>query len=366
VLFEVPTGVLADVRGRRASYLLGAATLLLSTLLYLFMWRIHAPLFGWAIASVLLGLGFTFFSGATEAWLVDALAFSGFDGKLDAVFAKGQVVAGIAMLVGSVAGGFVAQLTNLGVPYIVRSILLGLTLIVAFFLMHDLGFTPEHGKDPMVEIRRVARASLDEGWRKPAIRWVMLSAPFTTGVGIYAFYALQPYLLELYGDKTAFGVAGLSAAIVAGTQVLGGLLVSHLRRVFVRRTHVLMVGSVVSVGCLAVIGRTTSFSVAIAALIVWGMAFSAATPVRQAYLNGLIPSAQRATVLSFDNLLGSAGGVVSQPALGRAADVFGYPFSYLMSALIELFALPFLALARRENAPSDSLETEPVENSGAG
>ena len=78
VIFEVPTGAVADTWGRRTSYLLGAATLLLSTLLYLAMWRTHAPLWGWAVASILLGLGFTFFSGATEAWLVDALAFSGY------------------------------------------------------------------------------------------------------------------------------------------------------------------------------------------------------------------------------------------------------------------------------------------------
>src|ERR671916_2482559 len=61
VIFEVPTGALADTWGRRSSYLLGAATLLLSTLLYLAMSRTYAPLWGWAIASVLLGLGFTFF-----------------------------------------------------------------------------------------------------------------------------------------------------------------------------------------------------------------------------------------------------------------------------------------------------------------
>src|SRR5689334_1656142 len=176
VLFEVPTGVLADVQGRRTSYLLGAATLLVSTLLYLFMWQTHAPLFGWAIASMLLGLGFTFFSGATEAWLVDALAFTGFDGKLDAVFAKGQMVSGGAMLAGSVAGGFAAQMTNLGVPYVLRAGLLGLTLVAAFFFMHDLGFTPARGKGPIIEIRRVARASIDEGWKKPPIRWLMLSS----------------------------------------------------------------------------------------------------------------------------------------------------------------------------------------------
>ena len=64
VIFEVPTGVVADTRGRRFSFLLGAITLLVATLLYLVMWQIRAPFWGWALASGLLGLGFTFFSGA--------------------------------------------------------------------------------------------------------------------------------------------------------------------------------------------------------------------------------------------------------------------------------------------------------------
>ena len=232
VIFEIPTGVLADIWGRRASYLLGAATLLLSTLLYLAMWRTQAPLWGWAIASILIGLGFTFFSGATEAWLVDALAFSGFKENLESVLARGQIVGGAAMLTGSVAGGFIAQMTNLGVPYILRSILLGITLVAAFLWMKDLGFTPDRSKGPLVEVRRVFRASIDNGWRNPPVRWLMLAALCAGGVDIFAFYALQPYLLQLYGDKRAFGIAGLAAAIVAGTEMVAGLIAPRVRRGF--------------------------------------------------------------------------------------------------------------------------------------
>ena len=61
VIFEVPTGVVADTWGRRTSFLLGAGTLLLSTLLYLLMWDIEATFIWWAVASALIGLGFTFF-----------------------------------------------------------------------------------------------------------------------------------------------------------------------------------------------------------------------------------------------------------------------------------------------------------------
>ena len=356
VIFEIPTGVLADTWGRRVSYLLGAATLLLSTLLYLWMWQAHAPLWGWAIASVLIGLGFTFFSGATEAWLVDALAFTGFKDNLESVLARGQVVGGAAMLTGSVTGGFIAQMTNLGVPYILRSALLGLTLGAAYFMMKDLGFSPNHGHGPLVEVRRVLRASLDNGWRNPPVRWLMLAALCAGGVDIFAFYALQPYLLELYGDERAFGIAGLAAAIVAGTEMVAGLILPLVRRWFSRRTHALILASAIGIACLAMIGWTSSFWVAIALLVVWGLTFSVGTPMRQAYLNGIIPSQQRATVLSFDNLMGSAGGVAAQPALGRVADVWGYPSAYVASAVIQLAALPFLALARRENASSDRIK----------
>lgn len=356
VIFEVPTGVVADTVGRRASYLLGAVTLLLATLLYLLMWSVEAPFWGWIIASVLIGLGFTFFSGAVEAWLVDALTASDFTGDLETVFARGQTTMGVAMLTGSVAGGFIAQATNLGVPYILRAVMLAVTLAVAYFLMRDLGFTPRRGGSPIGEVKRVLSASIDSGWRKPPIRWLMLAAPFTGGVGVYAFYALQPYLLELYGDPDAFGIAGLAAAIVAGAQVLGGLLVPAVRRAFKRRTDVLVVSSVVSVLALLAIGLTSSFWVAIALLVLWALSFSAAAPMRQAYVNGLIESDQRATVLSFDALMASSGGVAAQPALGRAADVWSYSASYVMSAAIQVVAVPFVLLARRERAPSDPIE----------
>ena len=362
VLFEVPTGVVADTRGRRFSFLLGAATLLLSTLLYLLMWQIRAPFVGWAISSILLGLGFTFFSGATEAWLVDALRATAFTGTLESVFARAQVVTGAAMLTGSVLGGVVAQFTSLGVPYVIRAAILGVTLLIAFRFMHDIGFRPERGESVTAEVRAVVRGSIDGGLRNPPVRWLMLAAPFTFGVGIYAFYALQPYLLQLYGDPTAYSVAGLAAAAIAGAQIVGGLSVTRVRRLFHRRTDALILATVATVVLLAAIGLTSSFWVAVALILIWSTIFAIEGPLRQAFINGVIPSEQRATVLSFDNLMGSAGGVIAQPALGRVADVNGYGASYVVAAALQALSLPFVFLARRERAPSDPItESEPPE-----
>ncbi|WAH99538.1 MFS transporter [Arthrobacter sp. MMS18-M83] len=353
VVFEVPTGVVADGWGRRVSFLLGTVTLAGSTYLYYLLWQLSAPFWWWAAVSVLLGLGFTFFSGAVEAWLVDALRFTGYEGGLETVLGRGQMVAGVAMLVGSVAGGVIAQATNLGVPFLVRVGVLVAMFVVAFLLMRDVGFTPERSTHPLQATRAVLDASIENGLKNPPVRYVMLAAPFSAGVGIYVFYALQPFLLRLFGDPHAYSVAGLAAAIVAGAQVLGGWIAPRLRRLVRKRTTVLILSGVVGALILVVLGITQVFWVALVLLTLWAMVESAGTPVRQAYLNDMIPSKQRATVLSFDSLMGSSGGVVVQPLLGRAADVYGYSTSLAMSGAIELIAVPFLVASRRRGSMAD-------------
>jgi MFS family permease len=221
--------------------------------------------------------------------------------------------------------------------------------------MRDLGFTPQPRRALAVEMREVARASFDHGLRNPPVRWLMLSAPFGGGVSIYAFYAMQPYLLELHGSSGSYALAGLAAAVVAGAQIAGGLLVPHAGKLFRRRTSALLVMTLTSVASLALIGLVASFWGALALLAAWAVVFAAAIPLRQAFLNEAIPSAQRATVISSDNLLSSSGGVLLQPMLGRVADVWSYAASYLVAAGCELLALPFLLLTRRQRSPADAM-----------
>lgn len=353
VIFEVPTGMVADIRGRRASYLLGTITLSLSTLMYLGAWWIHAPLGIWAISSIFLGLGFTFFSGATEAWLVDSLEFAGFKGSLESVFARGQMVGGAAMLIGAVGGGFIAQATGLYVPYLLRAVLLILTFVVAFVGMHDWGFMPSRGKSLVKDIRVLFINSFELGWKTPTLRWLILAGPFVSGVGFYAFYAMQPYLLQLYGDESAYGVAGLAAAIVAGSQILGGVLVPQVSKRFRLRSSILILTGFLTAGLLVLLGFTTKFGVAIGLLSLWGLVSAIFLPVRQAFVNGLVPSKNRATLLSFDSLVGSSGGAVIQPVLGRVADTNSYAQSFIAGGVIQVIAIPFLWLVRREKHDTD-------------
>jgi MFS family permease len=236
--------------------------------------------------------------------------------------------------------------------------------------MRDVGFTPERGGRPLAQMRRISANSIEYGWRQPAVKWLMVEALFTGGVGIYAFYALQPYLLELYGDPDAYQVAGLVAAIVAGAQIAGGFAAPRIRRLFRRRTSALIAMAALGVVSLGLIGLVESFWAVLGLIVVWGLLFAATMPIRQTYINGLIPSRQRATILSFDSMMSSAGGVWAQPALGRAADAWGYAPSYLIGAGITILAIPCLALSRRENAAADTVEiteaaeAEPVAQGG--
>src|SRR5688572_13950876 len=176
VLFEVPTGVLADTRGRRLSFLLSTLVLLLSTLGYVGAAAIGGSLALFCAVSVLMGLGFTLYSGAVEAWVVDALAASGHEGSLDKLFANGAIVTGTAMLVGTIGGGVLGSV-DLALPFIVRSGLLVVAFLVGFVRMHDLGFVPRRvtAGGLGAGMRAVGRAGLAWGWREPQVRWLVMA-----------------------------------------------------------------------------------------------------------------------------------------------------------------------------------------------
>ncbi len=358
MIFEVPTGVIADTFGRRVSFILGAVTLLVTTVAYLGLWYVQAGIGWWILVSALIGLGFTFFSGATEAWLVDALDATGFEGVTETVFGKGQAVAGAATLIGTIGGGFLGQV-NLGLPYIARSVLLLAVIGAAWAWMHDLGYQPTKGVAVGPQVRGILRSSIEHGYNNPPIRMFMLAAPFASGVSIWIFYAFQPYLLELFGDPDATYLAGIAAAVFAVAQMIGGASIRLVRKVSSTRSGVLITQIVV--GSLALIGVglaerleiPVGFWVAIALLTLFSLFSSIAFPIQQAYMNGCIPSEQRATVLSFASLMGSAGGVVAQPALGRVADVFSYGIAYVVAGVIYVLSLPFLIAVRRMGLAAD-------------
>lgn len=367
VLFEVPTGVVADAQGRRISFMLGAATLLVTTMAYLALWYIEAGLVWWILVSALIGLGFTFFSGATEAWLVDALDATGYQGAIEAVFGRGQTATGAATLVGTILGGVLGTV-SLGIPYVARSVLLLVVIWAAYKWMHDLGFEPTKADSIREQVSIIIRDSITYGIKNPPIRMFMFGAPFAMGVGIWVFYAFQPYLLELFGDKTAIYLSGIAAAIFAVAQMAGGALVPKMRRFFRSRTSIIIVeitlgsAALVAIGLASLLNKPLGFWVAIVLLTFTALVWAVSGPMQQAYMNEVIPSKQRATVLSFVSLMGSTGGVVIQPALGRVADVYSLGTGYVVAGVLYAIRLPFIVAVKRMGLDADEVaRTEATE-----
>ena len=355
VVFEVPTGVVADTLGRRISFLLSVTVLAATTLLYVALAQLEAGVVAFALVSVGMGLGFTFYSGAMEAWLVDALRSTGFSGGLDGIFARGQQVTGAAMLFGTVGGGLVGQI-DLALPYVIRSLLLAAVFVVAFAVMHDLGFTPR--RVTLAELPREialnARAGVAYGWAQPELRLLMLASAVQMGFITWAFYASQPYLLDLL-DSDAIWVAGLVAAAIALSTIGGNQIVDVLSRRCRRRTTLLLGAAAVQTGGAIVLGVASSFWVALPALLLVTTGLGVASPVRQAYLHQVVPTEQRATVVSFDSMVSNVGGIGNQVGLGALGEARSVGTAFVAGGLVTALAVPLLTRLRQLGGSADRI-----------
>jgi MFS family permease len=360
-LFEVPTGVVADTRGRRVSFLLSESTLALGTLAYVGVAAINGGLLLFCLAGVILGLGYTFYSGAVEAWLVDALKATGYRDELDRVFARASIVSSIAMITGTVGGGLLGQL-DLSIPYLVRTALVLMAFAVGFRIMHDIGFTPRtlRVKGIVGEMRKVARAGITFGWREPAVRLLVMDSFLTWGFFSWAWYAWQPYFLELYGSN-AIWLSGVIAALFAGAGIVGNILVGRLVRPGRRRTTILLGATTVTSATMVATGVVQSFWITVPVFLLGAVAGGVLQPVRQTYLHQSIPSSERATLVSFDALVGSLGSVGGQTGLGYLSQERSVPAGFVVGGLVTFLAIPIFGRLRARNEPADGITAEAPE-----
>ena len=366
-IFEIPTGVIADTRGRRVSFLFSEATLAIGTLAYVGAAYIHGGLLLFILAGAILGLGFAFYSGATEAWVVDALKETGYAHELDPVFAHAGIVNGIATVIGTVGGGLLGQL-DLSVPYLVRTGLLVGAFVVGWRWMHDLGFKPRalQMRGVAGEMGKVIRAGMKYGWHQPVPRLLMLQSFIVSGFFFWAWYAWPPYFLELYG-KDAVWLAGLIAALFSLAGAGGNFFAGRIAKPPRRRTNILIIASTLLTLTMIGTGAIRTFWITVPIFLVGAFAFGVLEPVRQAYLHRSIPSSERATLVSMDELMGNVGSVGGQAGLGYLSQVRSIPFAFIIGGLTTFLALPLLVRLRMLNGDTDVIEnSSPLSPPGRG
>jgi MFS family permease len=347
VICEVPTGVIADTVGRRVSYLLAVGIILVSTLLYVGFGIAGYGLWPFAVASAVLGVGYTFYTGAVDAWLVDALHSVGYEGRLEPIFARYGITFGIFMVVGTTVGGLLGQV-NLWIPYVARAVVLVPAFLLGLLVMRDLGFKGQ----PLTlggfrhETRRIATEGVRFGLGDRAVRFIMFSSLIQGVFFMYGFYSWQKYFLDLLGRDLVW-VTGVIAALVGLTQIFGSALVGRIIARVPDRGLILMVCS--AVATVAVIGAALvqQFWVAVPLYLVSAAAFGVSMPIKQGWLNARIPSRQRATIISLDALFGDAGSTAGQVGLGWLSQTVSIPFAWLVGGILQGASVPLLGVARR-------------------
>jgi MFS family permease len=145
----------------------------------------------------------------------------------------------------------------------------------------------------------------------------------------------------------------LIAALISIFTILGNSVVEWFSKFCGRRTTLLLWAALVSSAAIMGVGLTDSFWVAVGLYLLSMAAYGVLTPVKQAYLHKIIPSEQRATVISFDSLLASGGSMLGQSGLGYLAQVRSLSSGYITGGFTTLLAVPVLYALRRLNKTAD-------------
>jgi predicted MFS family arabinose efflux permease len=357
ILGEVPTGAVADRFGRKTSLILGAG------------WTTAAVLvFGLAdsylvvlVSYVAWGLGLTFQSGADSALVFESLKAVGRERDYPRVAGMGWGVFSLGALAGMLAGAPLAAATNLAFPVLISAAIAFLALLVALTLREpDL---PEG--EARLGYRHLVRESARTAWRAPSVRSMLLLSALiiaaTNAAGIFA----QPFLNQHDVPVHLFGVAQAPmrvAGIVGAVAAYRIVSITGTRPAFIL-APLIMAGSYVVLG-----GWMSVF--AFGALVPILFINSMVLPLSADYLNRRIPNNQRATILSFRQLLSSVAIAALQPSLGVIADQVSLEAVFWTAAAFIGVTTPlavvwWLTADTRERAPPP-IEAQATSGAGPG
>src|SRR5438093_2394859 len=225
--------------------------------------------------------------------------------------------------------------------------------------MHEIGFTPRtmqlHGV--VGEMRKVGRAGITYGWRAPAVRLLVMESFVAWGFFSWAWYAWQPYFLQLYG-RDAIWLSGLIASLFALAGIAGNALVGRLATPGRKRTTILLASAAASTATMVATGVIRSFWITVPVFLLGAVAGGVLQPVRQTFLHLSIPTSERATLVSFDSLVGSLGSVGGQTGLGFLSQERSIPVGFVVGGLATIFTLPLFGRLRALNEPADRFTAE--------
>ncbi|SFF68743.1 MFS transporter, DHA3 family, tetracycline resistance protein [Planifilum fulgidum] len=316
-LFEIPTGVVADLYSRKRSMAIGLLMVGCGFLL-----QGVVPLFVAVLAAqVLWGVGYTFLSGADQAWIADELKTK----RLEGVFLRGTQIGQMFSLLGMLAGVLLANVA-LNLPLILSGLLLIGLSPVAALAFPETGFAPSPAlrHNPWRSAWDTFKTGLWTMRRSPLLKAALLISLLT---GLYSEGFDRLWTLHLLENVTLPGIGNLNEVvwiglINAGALVMNILAVEGIRRRLERtgrleKVWVLLMLNGLLVLAIVVFALAGEWWIALAAY--WAAAVLRKTnePIYSAWLNEQIrDSRRRATILSTQGQVNSLGEIFGGPLVG--------------------------------------------------
>jgi DHA3 family tetracycline resistance protein-like MFS transporter len=346
-IFEIPTGIVADVYSRRLSTVIGYFLIGIG-----FMLEGALPLFGTILlAQVVWGLGATFQSGAEEAWLADEIG----EEKLANAYLRGSQFGQVGTVIGillSVALGRIA----LNLPILVGGFLIVCLAVFLALFMPEEGFEPTPMPDRNTYQKMVATfrngINLIRGRR---LLMVILAIALIYGLASEGLDRLwEAHFLANFEFPTAgqldtvtwFGIINLVQMflVIGATEIIRRRVRVEEQIAAVRA--LILLNTVVVLGLVA-FGVVQSFALAVAAI--WSVFVFRRTgaPLYSAWLNKNLESGVRATVISTRGQLDALGQLIGGPIIGFVALQFGLRAAMIGVALMLAPALLLYGRALR-------------------
>jgi MFS family permease len=341
LIFEMPTGLVADIYGRKISVALSTFVSFVSGILFIFF----PFLFGFIIAEILSGLGETLRSGALEAWLVDSLKHEGKEGKVKYAFAQGTKYRIVGNLLGLVLGGYLAWLNVklVWVPFSLIFFILSIFLISKMREEYKIEKTVSGKIFPKVsEMIKKNLAILKSHKLILALLLLVLFSEFS-------FETISQYW-QVHFSENLFIKTEYFGWIIAISSVITILLIDKVAQLAEKFKHevssLVILQSLFGLSLL-VVAITYSPILAVIFFILLQSFTSFKEPIFLDLYNKHIPSEQRATLLSFQSLVGSGGEVLAGLCIGVVALKFGLRITFGLGSAVLLLGLVLFALFAR-------------------
>jgi MFS family permease len=341
-LFEVPTGAIADVFGRKNSFVLSCLVRAVAFQLY---W-VSDDLPDFLLAEFIDAIGTTLATGALDAWAVDGMKAEGKGGSTDGFFARAQMLTRGTMIVTGVASGYMVAY-GMELPWLMGSATFLLTAVVGWWQMVDDRPAERSLRTALRETRRAFSGTVLAGWhevrRHPVMRLICVLTAAMAFAVMPAYHTWQPHLQSL--STQGMWVLGWTWALLNLAVVFASLLVHRLPHL--PRAYVVAVATLVRGIMLAVAAVSPTLAPAIIGFVIFEFGMGVSEPLLLGWMNDHAGSEQRATVLSVRQMSFTLGGGIGLLVLGVVARDHGIPAAWLVcAALLVVAAAGFVALDR--------------------